>query len=82
MSPKDFTDCVNSGGKVITKKLKNNRYIHICYDKDGKSYTGEIKKKKKTKAKKTNNKERIKKSRALAEDLKRLKKHFDENYRN
>ena len=81
--PKDFTNCVNSGGKVITKNLKGNRYVHICYDKKGNSYAGEIKKKK-AKARKLSKKEKlqkkIKESRILAEKLIELKNHFDENY--
>ncbi len=79
--PKDFTDCVNSGGKVVTKNLKGNKYIHICYGKDGKSYTGEVKTRKKKKAK-ADHKKKIRESRALAADLRRLKSYFDENYRN
>jgi putative hemolysin len=43
--PADFTRCVSQGGKVRTKKLSNGRYLHICY-LNGKSYPGEIKKKK------------------------------------
>jgi len=78
--PKDFTDCVSSGGKVVTKKLKGNRYLHICYDKEGNSFAGEVMTKKKSKASNDTEKQ-IKKSRALAQDLLRLKKHFDENYR-
>lgn len=79
--PKGFTDCEKSGGKVVTKKLKGNRYIHICYDKNGKSYSGEVKtKKKKSKGFKKNHRKanQIKKSRALVDDLQRLKKYFDE----
>lgn len=76
--PKGFTNCVNSGGKVVTKKLKGNKYIHICYGKDGKTYTGEVKKRKN----KASFKKKIRNSRALVEDLRRLKKHFDANYRN
>lgn len=41
--PKEFDNCVQAGGRVRTKTLKENKYMHICY-KDGKSYTGEIKK--------------------------------------
>lgn len=82
MSPKAFTDCVNSGGKVVTKKLKGDRYIHICYGKDGKSHTGEIKTKKKEKSVEQVAKEKIEQSRVLIEDLRRLKEHFDENHRN
>jgi len=43
--PKDFERCVQSGGVVRTKKLKGGKYIHICF-LDGKSYAGEVKKKK------------------------------------
>ena len=45
MSPVGFDKCVASGGKVITKKLKGKKYIHICYI-GGKSYSGEVKVKK------------------------------------
>ena len=80
--PSDFEKCVKNGGKVVTKKLKGNKYIHVCYDKNGKSYTGEVKTKKKSKAFYGNNyKKKIKESRVLAKDLLRLKKHFDDNYR-
>lgn len=41
--PKAFTDCVDGGGKVRRVKLSNNRYINICFDKDGKSHAGEVK---------------------------------------
>lgn len=44
--PAQFDACVNSGGEVRTKKLPNGKYIHICF-KGGKSYAGEVKKKKK-----------------------------------
>lgn len=40
--PKAFLNCVKKGGKVITKKIDKDRYIHICY-LDGKSFPGEIK---------------------------------------
>ena len=40
--PKAFTDCVKNGGKVITKKLPKKKYMHICYDKNGKSHPGEV----------------------------------------
>lgn len=76
--PKDFMDCQKSGGKVVTKSLKGNRYIHICYGKDGKSYTGEVKTRKKKKTKAFNHKKKIRESRALASDLRKLKRYFDE----
>lgn len=44
--PKAFTDCVKNGGRVRTKNLGNGKYIHICF-KNGKSYSGEVKKKQK-----------------------------------
>lgn len=46
--PKDFEWCVKQGGKVKTIKPKgksSKTYIRVCYYK-GKSYTGEVKKKK------------------------------------
>ena len=41
--PKDFNACIEEGGKVITKRLKNGKYIHLCKDKEGKWHSGEIK---------------------------------------
>lgn len=43
--PQAFDNCVTRGGKVRTKTVNINQYIHICYI-DGKAYTGEIKTKK------------------------------------
>lgn len=40
--PEDFDKCRAAGGRIRTKKLKDGRYIHICF-KDGKSYAGEVK---------------------------------------
>lgn len=51
--PEAFEKCVREGGNIITKKLPDNKYMHICYDKNGKSYPGEIKTKKPSKNKKT-----------------------------
>jgi len=51
MPPRDFIQCVKSGGKVVTKKLKNGKYIHLCKTKSGKWTSGEIKKKKKRRKK-------------------------------
>lgn len=50
--PKDFLKCVREDGKVITKKLPGDKYIYICYDKDGKAYKGEVHYKKSSKEKK------------------------------
>ena len=46
--PKGFDSCVNRGGRVRTKDLGNGKYMHICF-LNGKSYPGEVKKKKKKK---------------------------------
>jgi len=50
--PEDFERCVKNGGRVRTMSgpnklfgLKRGEYRHICFLK-GKSYLGEIKKKK------------------------------------
>lgn len=40
--PKDFDNCISSGGKVRTKTLKGGKYMHICI-KDGKTHAGEVK---------------------------------------
>jgi hypothetical protein len=45
--PEDFDKCVKAGGKTRTKKVNARQYIHICYDKSGKSHSGEVKTKKK-----------------------------------
>ena len=39
--PKAFENCIKRGGKVRTKKLKEGKYIKICYI-DGKSYAGHV----------------------------------------
>jgi hypothetical protein len=44
--PADFEKCREEGGRVRTKTLSGGRYIRICYDKNGKSHAGEVKKKK------------------------------------
>lgn len=41
--PADFDKCVSDGGRVVTKSLKDNKYIHICYDKEGNPHSGELK---------------------------------------
>lgn len=43
--PKAFLDCVKWGGHVRTKKLKGNKYIHLCFI-GGKSFAGEVKSRK------------------------------------
>jgi len=44
--PADFAKCVSEGGRVVTKKVGKGKYMHLCYDKDGKSHAGEVKTKK------------------------------------
>lgn len=44
--PKTYESCVKKGGRVRTKKLKGDKYIHICF-LNNKSYAGEVKTKKK-----------------------------------
>lgn len=46
--PKAFELCVKQGGRVRTKKLKDGKYIHICFI-NGQSYPGEVKRKKEDK---------------------------------
>jgi hypothetical protein len=41
----DFNRCVKNGGRVRTQTLSNNRYMKICF-LGGKSYAGEVHKKK------------------------------------
>lgn len=45
--PAAFENCVKKGGKVRTVVIdkKKGTYMHVCY-LDGKSYPGEVKKKK------------------------------------
>lgn len=81
LSPKSFNDCVKNGGKIKTKQLKGNKYIHICYDKNGNSYSGEIKvRKNDKKAKADKEQKQIEDSKKLAESLTELQKHFNNNY--
>ena len=46
--PKDFDKCYKNGGKVRTIKIGKNKYRHLCW-LNGKSYMGNIQKKKKSK---------------------------------
>lgn len=43
--PASFDRCVSNGGRVRTKEVGNGKYMHICFS-GGKSYAGEVKKKK------------------------------------
>jgi len=46
--PQGFTNCVKKGGRVRTKKLSGGWYMPICW-LNGKSFAGEIHKKKEKK---------------------------------
>ena len=39
--PKAFDDAIKAGARVITKKIKGGRYIHIAY-RNGKAVPGEV----------------------------------------
>lgn len=79
--PQDFTDCVKNGGRVVTKSLKKNKYIHICYDKNGKPHSGEVKtKKEQSSSKKEAEEKQIKDSKVLVESLKELQQYFNTNF--
>lgn len=74
--PKDFENCVKNGGKVRTKKLKNGKYINICYDKQGNSFSGEVK----TRKKKASKPNQVEKAKALKNKLEELRDHFNSNF--
>ncbi len=40
--PAEFDSCVKRGGRVRTKKVGRDKFMHICF-LDGKSFGGEIK---------------------------------------
>jgi hypothetical protein len=71
--PKKFDSCVKNGGKVRTLIIneKKGTYMHICYDKKGNSYPGEVHTKKKGKANQVDK---------LVADLKELERYwYDRN---
>jgi len=42
--PAGFESCVANGGRVRTKRVNANQYLHICYPKGGGSpVSGEVK---------------------------------------
>ena len=43
--PRDFNLCRKKGGKIRTLELSGGKYMHICI-LNGKSFKGEVKKKK------------------------------------
>lgn len=40
--PKTFKEAIKNGARVRTKKLPDDKFIHIAY-LDGKSFAGEVK---------------------------------------
>ena len=44
--PEAFEKCRREGGRIRTMSLSKGRYMHVCYDKAGKSHSGEVKTKK------------------------------------
>jgi hypothetical protein len=72
--PKAFDKCVKNKGKVVTLTInkKKGTYMHICYDKKGTSYPGEVHTKKKSKAE----------LEQMVQDLKELERYWhDRNNR-
>ena len=45
--PAGFDKCKAEGGRIRTMTLSKGRYMHVCWDKAGKSHAGEVKTKKK-----------------------------------
>lgn len=40
--PKAFEACREAGGKIVTKKLRGDRYMYLCKDKDGNWHPGHV----------------------------------------
>ena|SRR3990167_1688460 len=40
--PEDFLKCQRDGGRIRTKLLPGGKFIRICFDKNGKSHSGEV----------------------------------------
>lgn len=49
--PAEFNKCVKDGGRVRTKRVNKEEYMHVCFI-NGKSYAGEVKKYKRLTGKK------------------------------
>ena len=41
--PLGFDQCRKEGGRIRTIKPREDVYLHICWDKSGKSHAGEVK---------------------------------------
>lgn len=65
--PEAFNKCRKAGGKIVTKKLDGGKYMHICYDKQGKAHPGEVKK---AKADDEDSKQLVDELRKLQKELK------------
>lgn len=79
--PEGFTKCVDDGGKVVTEKISNTKYRRVCYDKDNNRFEGEVKSKKRSRAnRRRRTKKKIEESKNLVEELKKLQKHFNDNF--
>ena len=78
---KGFDECAKNGGKLRTKSLKNNKFIRICYDKDGKSHAGPVMTNRKTKLHEGGTKNRkVEDSERLIVSLNRLQEHINNKY--
>ena len=40
--PAGFEKCEAEGGRIKTKSIKGGRYMRICWNKQGKSFAGEV----------------------------------------
>ncbi len=78
---KDFEECVNNGGRVRVKQLKNGKSIRLCYDKSGNSFSGGIIIEKQLNANSDEkNKKQVDMSYRLVDSLLELKNHINANY--
>lgn len=71
--PKNFDKCIAEGGRVRTKKLSGNRYLHICF-LGGKSFAGEVKTKKVVAKKPKTKRQASKKTKKLVKGAMKLKR--------
>lgn len=78
---KDFEECVNNGGRLRVKQLKNGKSIRLCYDKNGNSFSGGIIMDKiATSSNDEKNKKQIDVNYRLVDSLLELKNHINTNY--
>ena len=77
---KDYDEAIREVGKFKIKKIGNNKYVHICYDKNGKEYIGPVftKKERHQKSKKVEKKKKNHaKYKTDDKELQKLKDFFD-----